>query len=52
MSTETISDSKKEDIKTEITNYLEKGLTLIFEKQDVIKRSKSGKLKQFKSLLN
>ncbi|QXP80604.1 MULTISPECIES: phenylacetate--CoA ligase family protein [Winogradskyella] len=52
VSTETISDSKKEDIKTEITNYLEKGLTLIFEKQDIIKRSKSGKLKQFKSLLN
>lgn len=52
VSTESITDSKKEDIKSEIAIYLEKGLSIIFEKQETIKRSKSGKLKQFKSLLN
>ena len=39
-------------IKTEMANYLEKGLTVIFERQDKIERAKSGKLKQFRSLLN
>ena len=33
-------------------NYLEKGLTIQFERQDNIERSKSGKLKQFSSYLN
>ena len=51
-STETISDNKIENIKTEMENYLEEGLSIIFERQDKIKRSKSGKLKQFRSLLN
>ena len=46
-----ISDEKKTEIKTEMENYLEKGLTILFEKQDVIQRLKSGKLKQFISLI-
>jgi len=33
-------------------HYLEKGLTILFEHQDQLQRSKSGKLKQFSSLLN
>ncbi|WP_452230602.1 phenylacetate--CoA ligase family protein [Lacinutrix sp. MEBiC02404] len=51
-SAENILEEKTEKIKTEIANYLEKGLTVIFERQDKIERSKSGKLKQFRSLLN
>ncbi|MDO6595900.1 phenylacetate--CoA ligase family protein [Oceanihabitans sp. 2_MG-2023] len=51
VSSEVISEEKKENIKIEIENYLEKGLTIIFEKQTKIERSKSGKLKQFISLL-
>jgi len=47
-----ISETKIETIKTEMENYLEKGLTILFERQDKIERSKSGKLKQFSSLLN
>lgn len=50
-STSTLSKNKCETIKTEIENYLEKGLTIIFERQEVIKRSKSGKLKQFSSFV-
>ena len=46
-----ISENKESEIKTEMENYLEKGLHIIFEKQDVIQRSKSGKLKQFTSLM-
>lgn len=51
-STTPILQQKQTIIKSEIENYLEKGLTIIFEKQDIIERSKSGKLKQFRSLLN
>lgn len=51
-SVENISEEKVENIKTEMANYLEKGLTVIFERQDKIERAKSGKLKQFRSLLN
>ncbi|MFH4963786.1 phenylacetate--CoA ligase family protein [Gaetbulibacter sp. M235] len=47
-----ISDTKTETIKTEMENYLEKGLNIIFERRKNITRSKSGKLKQFTSLLN
>ena len=47
-----ISNSKIETIKLEMGKYLEKGLTILFERQDKIERSKSGKLKQFSSLLN
>ena len=51
-SAEAISEAKIKSIKTEMDNYLEKGLNIIFERQDKIERSKSGKLKQFRSLLN
>jgi phenylacetate-CoA ligase len=52
VSSEQISETKTEKIKIEMGNYLEKGLTIIFERLDKIERSKSGKLKQFSSLLN
>ncbi|WP_055444091.1 phenylacetate--CoA ligase family protein [Lacinutrix himadriensis] len=51
-SAEDISEAKIKNIKTEMDNYLEKGLNIIFERHDKIERSKSGKLKQFRSLLN
>ncbi|MDU8884635.1 phenylacetate--CoA ligase family protein [Yeosuana sp. MJ-SS3] len=46
-----ISNDKKAKIITAMENYLEKGLHIIFKKQDTIQRSKSGKLKQFISLM-
>ena len=52
MSSKTLSEEKKKTITAEMENYLEKGLTIIFEKQDQLIRSKSGKLKQFTSYLN
>ena len=52
VSSEQISETKTEKINIEMGNYLEKGLTIIFERLDNIERSKSGKLKQFSSLLN
>jgi phenylacetate-coenzyme A ligase PaaK-like adenylate-forming protein len=51
-STENISEEKKETIKLEMERYLEKGLTITFERQDILHRLKSGKLKQFSSLVN
>jgi len=47
-----LSETKIETIKAEMENYLEKGLNIIFEKQKNLTRLKSGKLKQFTSLLN
>ena len=38
-------------IKNEMENYLENGLNILFERQTTLKRSKSGKLKQFSSLI-
>ncbi|MFT5846845.1 MAG: phenylacetate-CoA ligase [Psychroserpens sp.] len=49
VSEETLSEEKKNIISQEMERYLEKGLTIIFERQDKLKRSKSGKLKQFTS---
>jgi phenylacetate-CoA ligase len=40
-----------EDIKKAITTYLEKGLLFTFTRKEKLERSKSGKLKQFVSLL-
>lgn len=40
------------DIEKAITTYLEKGLTFNFLRKETLERSKSGKLKQFVSLLN
>jgi len=50
-SSEDVSESKIKTIKTEMENYLEKGLIILFERQERIERSKSGKLKQFSSLM-
>lgn len=36
----------------EMERYLEKGLSIIFERKDQLKRSTSGKLKQFTSLID
>ena len=51
VSAKTLSKEKEVTIATEMGNYLEKGLQIHFEKQDHLKRSKSGKLKQFTSLI-
>jgi len=39
-------------IEKAITTYLESGLTFNFLRRETLERSKSGKLKQFVSLLN
>lgn len=52
VSSETLSEQKIKTITTEMENYLEIGLLIVFEKQDQLVRSKSGKLKQFTSYLN
>ncbi|HLT53968.1 MAG TPA: hypothetical protein VKZ97_08750, partial [Flavobacteriaceae bacterium] len=49
VSSEALSEEKKKEITTEMTNYLEAGLTIVFERVDVLERNKSGKLKQFSS---
>jgi len=46
-----LSEEKIKKITSEMETYLEKGLKITFERQDKLIRSKSGKLKQFKSLL-
>ena len=52
VSAEVLTEEKTRTIKTEMETYLEKGLTILFERKDLLERSKSGKLKQFSSLLN
>lgn len=47
-----LSEDKMAEITSEMETYLEKGLKIEFERQDQIHRSKSGKLKQFTSLIN
>ncbi|MEZ4796944.1 MAG: phenylacetate--CoA ligase family protein [Flavobacteriaceae bacterium] len=46
-----ISEAKKNMIIKEMETYLEKGLHINFERKNELERSKSGKLKQFSSLL-
>lgn len=46
-----LSEAKKETIKNEMMRYLEPNITINFERVDKLKRSKSGKLKQFTSHL-
>jgi len=46
-----LSEDKIKTITKEMTNYLEDGLTILFERKEQLERSKSGKLKQFSSLL-
>ena len=52
MSSEELSEENKLIISNEMERYLEKGLQIIFERQNQLQRSKSGKLKQFSSLIN
>lgn len=52
VSDQPLNESKINTITSEMENYLEKGLTILFERQEQLKRSKSGKLKQFSSLTN
>lgn len=52
VSTKALTVNQINLIKKEMEHYLEKDLQILFERQDQLKRSKSGKLKQFSSLLN
>ncbi len=52
VSEKNLSSAKIQMVKNEMENYLEKGLTILFERETKLKRSKSGKLKQFSSLIN
>lgn len=52
VSAEELSKMKMKIIKSEMENYLEAGLNIQFERLNQLQRSKSGKLKQFSSLLN
>lgn len=52
VSEEPLTDKQIKDITEEMERYLEKGLHLVFERQPFLKRSKSGKLKQFTSLIS
>jgi len=47
-----LSESQISTIEKAITTYLENGLTLTFTRKEKLERSKSGKLKQFVSLVN
>lgn len=46
-----LSEEKIKIITKEMTHYLEDGLVILFERKEQLERSKSGKLKQFSSLL-
>ncbi|OUS02434.1 AMP-binding protein [Flavobacteriales bacterium 33_180_T64] len=46
-----LSSKKMNAISIEMERYLENGLQIIFERQNKLLRSKSGKLKQFSSLI-
>ncbi|TYB78774.1 phenylacetate--CoA ligase family protein [Bizionia myxarmorum] len=50
-SSELLSKAKTEEVTQAMTRYLEPNLTIVFERQDVLTRSKSGKLKQFSSYI-
>ncbi len=51
VSSDELSEKKKTSITNEMERYLENGLQIIFERQNQLQRSKSGKLKQFSSLI-
>lgn len=51
VSNEQLSDEKIKHIDTAIERYLEPGLHITFKRKTALKRSKSGKLKQFRSCL-
>ncbi|WP_397364227.1 phenylacetate--CoA ligase family protein [Olleya sp. R77988] len=46
-----LNEVQKEAVQLAVDNYLEPNLKLIFEQETVLKRQKSGKLKQFTSYL-
>lgn len=48
---EILSEEKMKIIKKEMEAYLESGLDITFERKEYLERSKSGKLKQFSSLI-
>lgn len=52
VSRQILTEKKLAQIKHQMENYLEPGLTIYFERVDSLTRSKSGKLKQFSSLIN
>ena len=52
VSASVLSEEKRNIIKKEMENYLESGLQISFEHLETLQRSKSGKLKQFKSFVN
>jgi phenylacetate-CoA ligase len=52
VSLEELSTEKMKLISKEMEHYLEKGLLINFERKNQLERSKSGKLKQFSSLIN
>ncbi|MBZ9652710.1 phenylacetate--CoA ligase family protein [Psychroflexus montanilacus] len=47
-----LDQTQKQKIIYAVETYLEKGLSITFERKDELERSKSGKLKQFTSQLN
>lgn len=49
VSTEALTTKQKENITLEMSNYLEDGLNIEFERCEELQRSPSGKLKQFSS---
>jgi phenylacetate-CoA ligase len=51
VSTEELTETQIKDINKAVETYLEPELRLEFEKVEVLKRAKSGKLKQFTSLV-
>lgn len=46
-----LRDSKKQEIRKQMAYYLEPGLTIKFRRKEMLLRTKSGKLKQFTSLI-
>jgi phenylacetate-CoA ligase len=46
-----LDDDEKAFISEEMVRYLEPGIMITFERVTILKRSKSGKLKQFTSLI-
>lgn len=52
VSAQPLTEDNIQIITQEMEHYLEKGLTILFERQEQLQRSKSGKLKQFSSLLD
>lgn len=52
VSNKDLNSDQIDKIKAGIINYLESGLILSFERKEFLQRSKSGKLKQFQSLIS